>query len=502
MSFSVDGSSREAIQAIQFELWPDCNTGCQYCYLNGTPRTTTLEEKRQNILNALNTLKDPDILKEYNAVGLIGGEFFQGQIDGLEAEWFSLISYLNYLLKTQQIKEVWLATSLLLDNDMHNLSLLHTLNCFELEAYNEDQRLILCTSYDTIGRFSEEDEPPVIFSCKIDKEKSYDSINAFVNSLENIDTEEEHDIALTEVIKQYYLPTETIDKQGLVLNDGTVIDLDKHNIEVSAKDYYAHLFSEIDLNRLLYCENAIKVTYEDKENKKIGKAYFIKTNSEFTSPQLVKLLTLFKSCSEMYMESSAPGEQYNNMFIPANDENWKTASLWLNTIKRLKEIYPEIVLHVQIILTQDVINKLLEDPNYFDFITDLGCIIDFRYPSITRADCPSATVIEDYRSLLLEKYKDFPEHFFIENRSSFLKFLKVFEEKYGLEKVRNLIHQPEMRSRRLKIYIDGVEIEDRWNDDRDRYLECGHLIDGLCYIDSDKCIYCDIERFIENQENI
>jgi len=28
-------------------------------------------------------------------------------------------------------------------------------------------------------------------------------------------------------------------------------------------------------------------------------------------------------------------------------------------------------------------------------------------------------------------------------------------------------------------------------------LPCGHLIDGLCYLDSEKCIYCDIEKFLE-----
>ena len=174
---------------------------------------------------------------------------------------------------------------------------------------------------------------------------------------------------------------------------------------------------------------------------------------------------------------------------------------WLAQIDFVRENYTNVAIHVQVILTQDVIDKLIEDPNYFDFITDRGCIIDFRYPSITRADCPTATVIEDYRSLLLAHYQDFPPKFFIENRASFLRFLSIYMEKYGIEKVRNLLHQPEMRSRRLKIYVDNAELEDRWNDERDRYLECGHLIDGLCYIDSDKCIYCDIEKFLETQEN-
>ena len=105
MAFSVDGSSREAIQAIQFELWPDCNTGCKFCYLNGTKRTTTKAEKQNNINDAINTLSNSEIMQDYNAVGLIGGEFFQGQLNGLHTEWSALINQIESLLVARQIKE-------------------------------------------------------------------------------------------------------------------------------------------------------------------------------------------------------------------------------------------------------------------------------------------------------------------------------------------------------------------------------------------------------------
>ena len=60
-----------------------------------------------------------------------------------------------------------------------------------------------------------------------------------------------------------------------------------------------------------------------------------------------------------------------------------------------------------------------------------------------------------------------------------------------------------MRSRNLTIFVENTNIEDRWNDTRDVYLPCGHLVDGLCYVNDDKhCIYCDIEKFIKNLENI
>lgn len=367
MSFSVDGSSREAIQAIQFELWPDCRTGCSFCYLTGTRRITTLEEKNYNLIDALATLKDAELMKDYNAVGLIGGDFFQGQIQEVENNWYKLIEYLNTLLVKDEVKEVWIASSLI---HVFKGDICGTLDRFDFDSLKDNQRVMLCTSFDTLGRFA-----------------------------------------------------------------------------MGVK------FEDIPEEEIPFILNKLKLeTVEDlKEYLKID---------------------------QLAVES------------------------WLKTIRELRELYPKLKVHVEVILTQDVINKMLKNPDYFDFITDLGCILDFRYPSITRADCPTVTGIKDYREKLLERREQFPEDFFIESRSTFLKFIKVFKEKYGISKVGDLIHQPEMRSRRLKIYVDNAEIEDRWNDSRDIYSDCGHLVDGKCYVDSDKCIYCDLEKFLEKEENV
>lgn len=331
MSFSSDGLSRNTIQAIQFELWPDCYTGCEYCYLKGTPRITTIKDKSKNIYQTVMDIINPELMKDYNAVGLIGGEFFQGQLAGVKTEWQDLIVTLSKLLDEEEIKEVWLATSLIFDDLADFKQTLDILTKYELK---ENQRITICTSYDTIGRFRNE------------------------------------------------------------------------------------------------------------------------------------------NCLDI----------------------WKRNMQWI------KENYPQVSIHIQTILTQDTIEKLIDNINYFDNIATYDSI-DFRYPSISRADCPTVTGIKDYRAKMLEKLHEFPKHFFIEDRNLFLRFLKVFYNKYGRLKVLNLIHQPEMRSRRLKIYIEGTEIEDRWNDTRDIYLPCGHLVDGLCYVnDSTHCIYCDIEKFIKRME--
>lgn len=276
---------------------------------------------------------DPEIHNTYNAVGLIGGEFFGGQLNDIKDTWFDLINSIKILLHNHSIKEFWLATALLFeDTDVLD----ETLKILDLNLLNKNQCVRVCTSYDTIGRF------------------------------------------------------------------------------------------------------------RSKERE----------------------------------------------------------DLWIKNVKYIKEKYPRVEVHTQTILTQDLIEKLIENPDYFDFLSGLSTI-DFRYPSISRKDCPTVTGIKDYRPKMLEKIKEFPNKFFLEDRSTFLKFLKIFHKKFGVTKIQNLVHQPEMRSRRLIIYVEDSEIKDRWNDTRDVYLPCGHLVDGLCYVnDGDHCIYCDIEKFLRNLENM
>lgn len=331
MSYSSDSSSRTAIQAIQFELWPDCNNGCTYCYLKGTQRVTTHLFKVNSILKTQDVLNDLEIYNTYNAIGLIGGEFFDKQLNGIESEWFTLITLIKTRLQQSYIKEVWLATALLFE-DLTTLD--KTLQILE-SGLLDNQVIRVCTSYDTIGRFL---------------------------------TEKKH-------------------------------------------------------------------------------------------------------------------------------------LIWIKNMEWIAKTHPKIHLHIQTILTQDTIEKVILNPDYFDIITK-NASIDFRYPSISRKDCPTATGIKDYRGMMLNRLSQFPEKFFLEDRNTFLKFLKVFYRKYGLQKIQNLIHQPEMRSRNLTIYVENTEIKDRWNDTRDVYLPCGHLVDGLCYVnDNNHCIYCDIEKFIRNLEN-
>lgn len=491
MSFSADSTDRDSIQAIQFELWPDCCTGCKYCYLNGTNRNTTNMTRRDNILDALKTLQDPQIMSQYNAVGLIGGDFFQGQLEGIKEDWIQLICFLNHLMQIKAIKEVWIATSLITEDFS---DLLMTLSYFDFNSYDEGQRVTLCTSYDTVGRFVEPENEEIEYSKTFDKNSTEEEIKAFVDSLEL--SEDAIELIDLPAIEKFFPPVDKIENKGIIFPNGKIIDDDVNTFDNSHLDYYSLTRNRVLMNKFVLF-GGIRVESKTLEDgKKVATFYFNKTDMTLMPFQMTQVMNLLKNYDSVEMKTTTPVRKYNELWVEHCNNDLKSAKYWVKNLKSIKEAYPKLSIHTQTILTQDTIEKMIKNPDYFDFITELSSI-DFRYPSITRADCPSATAIKDYRSLLMKRYDSFPPKFFIEERATFLKFLKVLHEKYGITKVQNLIHQPEMRSRRLKIYVDNVEITDRWNDDRDVYLECGHLVDGLCYIDTpDKCIYCDVEKYL------
>ncbi len=329
MSYSKNNTFE--IKCLQYEIWQDCNNGCSFCYLNQNRIFTSDEQKIENINKIIDNL-DNDI-SDYNAVGLIGGEFFQGQLSNpaVKSNWLKLIQKINSELLSDKIYEFWITASLMKE-DLSDLY--DTLDIFDFSKLNENQRILLCTSYDTLGRFHSEEQ-----------EKTW-----------------------------------------------------KKNIHLLAKKY------------------------------------------------------------------------------------------------------PELYIHTQIILSEDLIEKTIENPNIFDEILEVSPI-DFKIPNYYRDKELAINGIKDYHQLLLDHINEFPKKFFIEHRNTFLQFLPVYAKIFGTAKLKNLINYPKMRSHTLKIFSENYELIDRWNYSEDRFSPCGHLLDGKCYIDSDKCMYCDIERFIETYED-
>ena len=136
-------------QILQFELWPECNCQCDFCYLKDQNKKTLNSDKIFALKTALSILENKQYIKEnYFNVSFIGGEFFQGQLNTQEIKklFFQLMERTAFLLRNGIIEHTWISASLLIGSQK---DLYDTLNIFS----NQLSKLYITTSYDTIGRF-------------------------------------------------------------------------------------------------------------------------------------------------------------------------------------------------------------------------------------------------------------------------------------------------------------------------------------------------------------
>lgn len=135
---------------IQFELWQDCNSKCDFCYLNWFSIDRSKEYKLKRIHEVLTTLSDDSLYDSYDTVSLIGGEFFQGQINDPDVKeaFFTLIRKIRSLLDEGKIERTWIMVSLLIGNqpDLYKC----------LDILGNDSRVWFNTSWDISGRFKSE----------------------------------------------------------------------------------------------------------------------------------------------------------------------------------------------------------------------------------------------------------------------------------------------------------------------------------------------------------
>lgn len=174
---------------------------------------------------------------------------------------------------------------------------------------------------------------------------------------------------------------------------------------------------------------------------------------------------------------------------------------WFSNLEVISTVFPKITLHTQSILTQDLIEKTIENPRIFDKILKYS-MLDFKIPNYFRDKQLAINGVKDYKALLRDNAYKFPNKFFIKDHKSLFKFLPIYIKIFGKDKLKNLINYPSLRSHTLKIFSEDYILSNRWEYGEDRYQKCGHLLDGQCYLDSDRCMYCDIEKYIRNLDNI
>lgn len=126
---------------VQIELWKDCSIGCKFCCNKGQPKSL----KKDCLLEALNILDEPSMI-EFNEIGFIGGEFFNGEISSTEIK--QLFYKLFKKVFNMHFDKIYITAALIYDL---NLNLIPFLNF--CQTFNIISKIILCTSFDTKYRF-------------------------------------------------------------------------------------------------------------------------------------------------------------------------------------------------------------------------------------------------------------------------------------------------------------------------------------------------------------
>ena len=111
-------------KSFQWELWQYCNSLCDFCY-RGEENRIHNKERQIRSLTDLNLSIDHMDFNKYNNISLIGGEFFQGQLDDPEIHdmFFQAVKRIFQLYIDKKIGSIWLTCTLTIGNqkDLYDL---------------------------------------------------------------------------------------------------------------------------------------------------------------------------------------------------------------------------------------------------------------------------------------------------------------------------------------------------------------------------------------------
>ena len=133
---------------VQFELWKECSAGCKFCFNKGLPDC----DKLWSIQDCIDRIQHDPVVALYNEIGFIGGEFFSGHElsdAAVENAFYQLMDTVTD--NPHRWQKLYITTSFLY-SDLTDLRVF--LRYLKTKGFLE--RLLLCTSYDTIYRFHNE----------------------------------------------------------------------------------------------------------------------------------------------------------------------------------------------------------------------------------------------------------------------------------------------------------------------------------------------------------
>ena len=134
---------------LQYELWKDCHIGCKFCCNKGAPDL----DKVESLTFVLEKLDDEEV-KEYNEIGFIGGEFFNGEIKDttVKSLFYKVFEKCAKYINDGIINKLYITTALIYDMDIDLVPFLN-----QLKEWGILNKTLLCTSYDFIYRFYTEE---------------------------------------------------------------------------------------------------------------------------------------------------------------------------------------------------------------------------------------------------------------------------------------------------------------------------------------------------------
>lgn len=143
-------------KSYQWELWQYCNSLCKFCYLGEDNRIYNKARQITSLKDLDKAIDNLDFTK-YNNISLIGGEFFQGQLDDKEVHdlFFKVLKKIFQLYLDKKIGAMWITCTMTIGNQKHLYELLdlaESMKVFPVEEYGSSG-LWLCTSWDAAGRF-------------------------------------------------------------------------------------------------------------------------------------------------------------------------------------------------------------------------------------------------------------------------------------------------------------------------------------------------------------
>jgi hypothetical protein len=134
-------------RTLQFELWQECNNLCTFCYLGKENRKTPDSVKIEALQRAIDIVSDMSNYPKFNCIGLIGGEFFQGQLknSAVKALFYKLIDKIAELYNNGTIEEFWVSATLTIGKQKELYEI--------LGKFKDTKNVWVVTSWDAVGRF-------------------------------------------------------------------------------------------------------------------------------------------------------------------------------------------------------------------------------------------------------------------------------------------------------------------------------------------------------------